>query len=476
MKTTLVSKENNEAKFTLDFTAEEFENAVTEVYKRNRNRFSVNGFRKGKAPRSIIEKKYGEGIFFEDAVNDLFGKNYLQAVDELDLEVIDSPKADFSEIGKGKPLTVTLDVKLFPIVEVKDYKGVEVEQLKTEVTDEEVDESIENLRKRNARMVVVERPVEKDDTVMLDYAGFVGDEQFEGGTAENQELKIGSGKFIPGFEEQLVGAVAGEERDVKVTFPDDYAEKSLAGKEAVFHCKINEIKEEELPEADDEFAKDVSEFDTLEELKENTKKDIFNLKEDREKNRVKDEVVSMVYELNDIDVPKSLIEEEISQMAQELDQQLKYQGLSLEQYCRFTGKSMQDFRDDVRRDAEKRAGTRIALLSVAAAETVEITEEELDAEFDNMAKQYNMAKDEIKKMLDSSIKLLKKDLLVKKVIDMLYDEAKVKEVDSLTAKEADEAGNGKPAEATEDKGKAGAKKAKKKAGNKGESGTGKDTE
>ena len=203
-------------------------------------------------------------------------------------------------------------------MEVKDYKGVEVEQLKTEVTDEEVDESIENLRKRNARMVVVERPVEKDDTVMLDYAGFVGDEQFEGGTAENQELKIGSGKFIPGFEEQLVGAVAGEERDVKVTFPDDYAEKSLAGKEAVFHCKINEIKEEELPEADDEFAKDVSEFDTLEELKENTKKDIFNLKEDREKNRVKDEVVSMVYELNDIDVPKSLIEEEISQMAQEL--------------------------------------------------------------------------------------------------------------------------------------------------------------
>lgn len=246
--------------------------------------------------------------------------------------------------------------------------------------------------------------------------------------------------------------------------------------EAVFHCKINEIKEEELPEADDEFAKDVSEFDTLEELKENTKKDIFNLKEDREKNRVKDEVVSMVYELNDIDVPKSLIEEEISQMAQELDQQLKYQGLSLEQYCRFTGKSMQDFRDDVRRDAEKRAGTRIALLSVAAAETVEITEEELDAEFDNMAKQYNMAKDEIKKMLDSSIKLLKKDLLVKKVIDMLYDEAKVKEVDSLTAKEADEAGNGKPAEATEDKGKAGAKKAKKKAENKGKSGTGKDTE
>ncbi len=453
MKTTLVSKENNEAKFTLDFTAEEFDNAVTGVYRRNRNRFFVNGFRKGKAPRSIIEKKYGEGVFFEDAVNDLFGKNYPQAVEELDLEVIDTPKADFSRIGKGEPLTVTLEVKLFPIVDVKDYKGVEVEQLKTEVTEEEVEQSIENLRKRNARMVVVERPVKNDDTVILDYAGFVGDEQFKGGTAENQELKIGSGTFIPGFEEQLVGAVSGEERDVKVTFPQEYGEKSLAGKEAVFHCKINEIKEEELPEADDEFAKDVSEFDTLEELKENTKKDMTKLKEDREKNRVKDEVAAKVYELNNIEVPKSLVEEEISQMAQELDQQLRYQGLSLDQYCELTGKSMRDFRDEVRKDAKKRAGTRIALLSVAAAESLEITDEEMDAEFENMAGQYKMGKDEIQKMFESNTKLLKKDLLVRKVIDMLYDEAKIKEVDSLKMKEvaaADENVDRKEDTATEE--------------------------
>ena len=250
-----------------------------------------------------------------------------------------------------------------------------------------------------------------------------------------------------------MGAVSGEERDVKVTFPQEYGEKSLAGKEAVFHCKINEIKEEELPEADDEFAKDVSEFDTLEELKENTKKDMTKLKEDREKNRVKDEVAAKVYELNNIEVPKSLVEEEISQMAQELDQQLRYQGLSLDQYCELTGKSMRDFRDEVRKDAEKRAGTRIALLSVAAAESLEITDEEMDAEFENMAGQYKMGKDEIQKMFESNTKLLKKDLLVRKVIDMLYDEAKIKEVDSLKMKEvaaADENVDRKEDTATEE--------------------------
>lgn len=439
MKTTLISKENNEAKFTLDFTAEEFENAVIGVYKKNRGQFSINGFRKGKAPRSIIERHYGEGIFFEDAINNLFGEYYPKAIDELDLEVIDSPKADFSEIGKGKPLTMTMEVKLFPLVEIKDYKGVEAEQLNAVVTDEEVDKSIENMQKRNARMVAVERPVADGDTVILDYSGFVGEEQFEGGTAEKQELKIGSGTFIPGFEEQLIGVSIGEKCDVNVTFPEEYGEKSLAGKDAVFHCEIHEIKEEQLPELDDEFAKDVSEFDTLDELKEESRKDMLKNKEVQNENQTKDAIVAKIYDINDIDVPKSLVEEEIDQMAQELDQQLRYQGMSLQQYCQFTGKDIQGFRDDVRDDAERRAGTRIALLSVAAAENLEVTEEEIDKELESMSSMYNMGKEEISKMLEASMKLFKKDLLVKKTIDMLYDEAKVTRVDELTAGEKEEA-------------------------------------
>ena len=267
MKATLISKENNRAKFTMDFTAEEFEAAVVKAYQDSKDKFNIDGFRKGKAPRSIIEKHFGEGVFFEDAINNLFQTAYPEALNELDLEVIDSPQADFSEIGKGKPLTVTIDVAVYPVVEVKDYKGIEVEQVDPEVTEEDVDIDIEAMRKRNSRMVVADRPVENGDTVILDYAGFVGDEQFQGGTAENQELKIGSGMFIPGFEEQLIGVKAGESKDVVVTFPEEYQAKELAGKEATFKCTVHEVKFEELPELDDEFAKDVSEFDTLAELR-----------------------------------------------------------------------------------------------------------------------------------------------------------------------------------------------------------------
>ena len=334
---------------------------------------------------------------------------------------------------------MTMEVKLFPLVEIKDYKGVEAEQLNAVVTDEEVDKSIENMQKRNARMVAVERPVADGDTVILDYSGFVGEEQFEGGTAEKQELKIGSGTFIPGFEEQLIGVSIGEKCDVNVTFPEEYGEKSLAGKDAVFHCEIHEIKEEQLPELDDEFAKDVSEFDTLDELKEESRKDMLKNKEVQNENQTKDAIVAKIYDINDIDVPKSLVEEEIDQMAQELDQQLRYQGMSLQQYCQFTGKDIQGFRDDVRDDAERRAGTRIALLSVAAAENLEVTEEEIDKELESMSSMYNMGKEEISKMLEASMKLFKKDLLVKKTIDMLYDEAKVTRVDELTAEKKEEA-------------------------------------
>ena len=220
MKSTLISKENNEAKFKMEFSAEEFENAVVKVYQKEKDKFTIDGFRKGKAPRSLIEKHYGEGIFFEDAINNLFGINYPLALDELDVDAIDYPRTEFGQVKKGEAFEVTVTVAVYPEFEVKDYKGVEIEEIKAEVTDEDVEKEIENLAARNSRMVEVERPAQDGDTVLIDYAGFVGEEQFEGGTAERQPLKLGSGTFIPGFEEQLVGAVKGEERDVKVTFPE----------------------------------------------------------------------------------------------------------------------------------------------------------------------------------------------------------------------------------------------------------------
>ncbi|MCI5688838.1 trigger factor [Anaerovoracaceae bacterium 42-11] len=430
MKTTFISKENNQVKFTMDFTAEEFEAAVVKAYQASKNQFMIDGFRKGKAPRSIIEKHYGEGIFFEDAINNLFQESYPQAIRELQLEVIDSPAAEFSEIGKGKPLTITITVAVYPVVEVKDYFGVEVEETVQTVEAEAVEKEIEMLQKRNARMVVAERPVEDGDTVILDYSGFVGEEQFEGGTAERQELKIGSGMFIPGFEEQLVGVKAGEDKDVNVTFPEEYHAPELAGKEAVFHCHIHEVKVEELPVLDDEFAKDVSEYDTLDELKKATEERLQTNADAMALNAAKDAVIEKVYEANKPEVPAVMVEDEIDRMAQELDHQLRYQGLSLEQYLQFLQKEPKDFREELREDAAKKVGTRLVLMSIVEAEKVEVSEEELETELKDMANAYNTDVEQIREMIGTdNLTFFKKDIQLKKVIDMLYDKAKVSKVE-----------------------------------------------
>lgn len=430
MKTTFLSKENNDVKFTMDFTAEEFEAAVVKAYQASKDQFMIDGFRKGKAPRSIIEKHYGEGIFFEDAINNLFQESYPGAVRELELEVIDSPAAEFSEIGKGKPLTITITVPVYPIIEVKDYLGVEVEQEEVKVKAEDVDKEIEALQKRNARMVLAERPVREGDTVILDYAGFVGEEQFEGGTAERQELKIGSGMFIPGFEEQLVGVNAGEKKDVVVTFPEEYHADSLAGKEAVFHCEIHEIKEEQLPELDDEFAKDVSEYDTLDELKKATEERLQKYADLQALNAAKDAIIEKVYEANKTDVPRVMVEDEIDRMVQELDQQLRYQGLSLEQYLQFMEKEMAAFREELREEATKKVVTRLVLMSIVEAEKVEVSEEELESELKDMAAVYNTDVEQVRQMIGvENITYFMKDIQLKKVIDLLYEKADVKMVE-----------------------------------------------
>ena len=397
MKSTLVSKENNIAQFTMEITAEEFENAVISVYKEQKGRFAIDGFRKGKAPRSIIEKRYGEGIFFEDAINNLFAEHYPVAVKELELDIIDRPVADFSEIKKGEGFTVTIEVACYPEVEVKDYKGVEISKIELEVTDADVDTAIQNMARRNSRMVTVEdRPAQDGDMVLIDYEGWVGDNQFEGGTAERYPLKLGSGTFIPGFEEQLVGVSTGENKDVVVTFPEDYHEDSLAGAEAVFKCKVHEIKYEDVPEIDDEFVKDVSEFDTLDELKADERRKLEEENKKNAENAMRNSAIEKVYEANDIEVPDAMVETEIDSMMNEFDQQLRSQGMDLEGYFKYLGQDADEFRGQLKEDALKRVKTRMIVSAIAAQEGFEASDEEIDKEVETMAKGYGMEADVVK--------------------------------------------------------------------------------
>ena len=428
MKSTLVSKENNIAKFTMEITAEEFENAVISVYKEQKGRFAIDGFRKGKAPRSIIEKRYGEGIFFEDAINNLFAEHYPVAVKELELDIIDRPVADFSEIKKGEGFTVTIEVACYPEVEVKDYKGVEISKIELEVTDADVDTAIQNMARRNSRMVTVEdRPAQDGDMVLIDYEGWVGDNQFEGGTAERYPLKLGSGTFIPGFEEQLVGVSTGENKDVVVTFPEDYHEDSLAGAEAVFKCKVHEIKYEDVPEIDDEFVKDVSEFDTLDELKADERRKLEEENKKNAENAMRNSAIEKVYEANDIEVPDAMVETEIDSMMNEFDQQLRSQGMDLEGYFKYLGQDADEFRGQLKEDALKRVKTRMIVSAIAAQEGFEASDEEIDNEVETMAKGYGMESDVVKGMLgEENLKMIAGDIKNRKAIDCIFDNAVIK--------------------------------------------------
>ena len=443
MKTTFISKENNVAKFTIEYTAEEFEAAVIKVYQKNKDKFNIDGFRKGKAPRSIIEKHYGEGVFFEDAINELLGTGYPDAIKELDLEVIDYPNVDTGEVKKGEPLKVDITVDVYPRVEVKDYKNLTVEQVTPEVDEEQVTRRLEMEQKKVARSVPVDREAKNGDTITLDYAGFVGEEQFEGGTAENQKLTLGSGQFIPGFEDQLIGAKAGEEVDVKVTFPEEYHAENLAGKDAVFHCKVNEIREEQLPELDDEFAKDVSDFDTLEEMKNDIKAKLLETSEVRSLNDAKDNLVEQIYENNKFDPPQSMVQDELSRALSERDQQLRYQGITLQQFLQFTGVKLEDMMNEMKPEIEQRVASRILLRSIAEQEKLEVTDEDLDKELTRMAELYSSPEkkydaEEMKNLLGAELESFKKDIIITKTIDYLYDNAKVKMVKAEEKKDKKE--------------------------------------
>jgi len=426
MKANFVEKQGNVIKFTIEFTAEEFDAATQAAYLKERSRITIDGFRKGKAPRSIIEKAYGTGVFFETAIDDLLKDAYPKALDELKIDPIDSPNLELGEekIEKGKGFTATVSVEVTPEVELKEYKGIEFEYEDLTVTDEDVDKQVEQLRQKNARIFDSEEASALGDTVNIDYAGFVGDDQFAGGTSEGYDLKLGSNTFIPGFEDQLVGLKAGEEKDVVVTFPEDYSAENLAGKEATFKCKVNAVKKEELPTLDDEFVKDVSEFDTLDELKKDLRAKLENAAKEQNDYYGKNKAMLALCEANPVDIPEAMIKDEVDQMYNEYLQRLINQGISAEAVKKYLKASEANLKENFKADAKARVHTSLLAKAVVAKENIEATEEELEEEYKLYAAQYGMEVEEIKKAFASSVEYMKDDIKYRKAVAFVFDNAK----------------------------------------------------
>ncbi len=425
MDSTILKKEGNKVTLQINVSAEEFEKAIQKSYLKNRKKFNIPGFRKGKAPRKIIEMQYGEGVFYEDAINMALPEKYDKAVEDHNLEPVDRPDVDVEEIQKGKDLVFTADVTVKPEVKLGDYKGIEVEKIEYNVTDEDIDSEIEKMRDQNSRLVNIEdRPVQKDDTVTIDYKGFVGEEQFEGGTAENQNLVIGSDKFIPGFEEQLIGSNIGDEVNVNVTFPEEYHAENLAGKEAVFYVKIKEIKFKELPNLDDEFVKDVSEFDTLEELKNDTKEKMEVSAKEKTEKELKDKVLDKVVETVEVDIPQAMVDTEVENMLRDFDFQLRYQGLDLQKYLEFTNSKIEDLRKQMGEDAYNRVKTSLTLEAIGEKENIEAADEDLEKEFEKMAESHKTTVEKLKESFkEENFGYIKNTIKVRKTIDFLVDNA-----------------------------------------------------
>ena len=420
--------EKNMAKLTIEVSAAEFEKALEDAFLKNKNKISVPGFRKGKVPRQMVEKMYGPEIFYEDAANALIPDAYSKALDECEEDIVSSPEIDVTQIEKGKSFIFTATVALKPEVKLGKYKGVKVEAAEVTVTDEEVDAKIEKERENNARTIeVTDRPVKDGDMTVLDFEGFVDGVAFDGGKGENYPLTIGSGAFIPGFEEQLVGAEIGKEVEVNVTFPEDYHAEELKGKSAVFKCTIKEIKEKELPALDDEFASEVSEFDTLEEYKKDVKETLTIEKEKAAREAKEAAVIDAIIADSDMDIPEAMVTTQQKQMIDEFAQRMQMQGLSMEQYFQFTGATLDKMMEQVKPQAETRIKSRLVLEAVAAKEGIEATEEDYEEEIKTMAEVYQMEPDKIKEMLpEKSVKGIKEDIAVKKAAEFVVNNAKAK--------------------------------------------------
>lgn len=417
--------EKNMAKLTIEVSASELEKALQSAYMKQKNKISLPGFRKGKVPRQMIEKMYGAEIFYDDAANALIPKAYADAYDECELDIVSRPEIDVVQIEKGKDFIFTATVATKPEVTLGEYKGLEVDKVSTRVTQKEVDAKIQEEAEKNARTITVEdRAVQDGDEVVLDFEGFVDGVAFEGGKGENYPLTIGSGSFIPGFEEQLVGAEAEKEVEVKVTFPEDYHAEDLKGKEAVFKCTVHEIKAKELPEIDDEFAAEVSEFDTLEEYKADVKAKIKEQKAAEGKAKQEDQVVEQAVKNATYELPEAMVETQAEQMANDFAQRMQSQGLTMEQYFQFTGTTAEQMMEDLKPQAVKRIETRLVLEAIAKAENIEISDEKLDEEIGKMAEAYKMEADKLKEFMgENEKKQMKEDMAVQEVITFLVDNA-----------------------------------------------------
>ena len=417
--------EKNMAKLTIEVSAEDLDKAMEKAYQKQKSRISLPGFRKGKAPRKMIESMYGKGVFMEDAVNSLVPQEYTKALGECDLEIVSQPEINVTQMEPGKALIFTADVAVKPEVTLGDYKGVEVPKSEIAVTDEEVDAEVKKEQDKNARTVAVEdRAAANGDITTIDFEGFVDGVAFDGGKGTDYALTLGSGTFIPGFEDQLVGANTGDHVEVKVTFPEEYQAKELAGKYVVFQCDVKKIETKEVPELDDEFAKDVSEFDTLAEYKEDVKKKLTEKKEKEARTAKENAAVDKAIENAQMDIPELMTKTECRQMMDDFSRRMQQQGLSMEQYFQFTGQSMDKMMEDMKPQALKRIQTRLVLEKVAEAENIQPSEEEITEEIQKMADAYKMEADKIREAIgESGLEQMKKDMAVQKAVTVIADAA-----------------------------------------------------
>lgn len=415
-------QEGNEGVLTVEVDAETFNKALDDAFKKVVKQVSIPGFRKGKVPRGLFEQRFGVESLYQDALDILLPVEYPKAIDEAGIEPVDRPEIDVEKIEKGENLIFTAKVTVKPEVKLGDYKGLNVEKDDTAVTDEDVQEELKGMQNRQAELVVKEEgAIENGDTVVLDFEGFVDGEAFEGGKAENYSLEVGSGSFIPGFEEQLVGLEAGAEKDVEVTFPEEYHAEDLAGKPAVFKVKIHEIKAKELPALDDEFAKDVDEeVETLAELTEKTKKRLEEAKENEAEGKLREELVAKASENAEVDIPQAMVDTELDRMMKEFEQRLQMQGMNLELYFQFSGQDEDALKEQMKEDAAKRVKSNLTLEAIAAAENLQVSDEEVEEELSKMAEAYNMPLENIKQAIGSN-EAMKEDLKVRKAIDFLVE-------------------------------------------------------
>lgn len=428
--------EKNLVKITFEVSREKFEEGINEAYKRNKSKFNIPGFRKGKVSKAIVEKYYTEAVFYDDAVNYVLPDAYEAAVKEAELDVVAKPEIDVEEIKKGEPVVFTALVTTKPEVKLGKYKGIEIEKIENNVTDEDVDKEVEAARARNARVISVDdRAVQNGDIAVINFEGFCDGVAFEGGKGENYDLEIGSNTFIPGFEEQIIGAEIGKEIDVNVTFPEEYHAENLAGKPAVFKVTVNEIKYKELPELDDDFASEVSEFETLAEYKDSVKKKLTEQAENKTKQETENAVIEKACEVCEVEIPAAMIESQIDRMINDFAQRLSYQGMNLDMYMQYTGGTMESMRESFKEQAEKQCKVTLVLEAISAAEGMEALAEEVEDKIVEMSKIYNMELDKLKEVLrDEDKEAIDHDIKMTKTLDMLVNNAKIKGAKAKTTR------------------------------------------